>query len=156
MQHSEQKCVHFCSECCIVGYGTSGLWDVRISSIELSAIWDAPALMWRQCDIYRIRFSLAVSSKRLLTMVQMLRISASSGRVNGTRASSSVVGTVTATLLEQPTCENDKWNHFEHNIPISRNVYVSNIIGSHSGAIFAKSAWSDESCSVMGTVNGYC
>ena len=28
MHHSEQKCAHFCSEWCIVGYGTSALWDL--------------------------------------------------------------------------------------------------------------------------------
>ena len=27
MHHSEQKCAHFCSEWCIVGYGTGALWD---------------------------------------------------------------------------------------------------------------------------------
>ena len=32
MHHSEQKCAHFCSECCIVGYGTGALWDLRIRS----------------------------------------------------------------------------------------------------------------------------
>ena len=33
MHHSEQKCAHFCSEWCIVGYGTDALWDLWISSI---------------------------------------------------------------------------------------------------------------------------
>ena len=28
MHHSEQKCAHFCSEWCIVGYGTGALWDL--------------------------------------------------------------------------------------------------------------------------------
>ena len=32
MRHSEQKCVHFCSEWCIVGYGTSALCDLLIWS----------------------------------------------------------------------------------------------------------------------------
>ena len=27
MHHSEQKCVHFCSEWCTVGYGTGAVWD---------------------------------------------------------------------------------------------------------------------------------
>ena len=27
MHHSEQKCAHFCSEWCIVGFGTDALWD---------------------------------------------------------------------------------------------------------------------------------
>ena len=31
--HSEQKCAHFCSEWCIVGYVTSALWDLWISSV---------------------------------------------------------------------------------------------------------------------------
>ena len=28
MHHSEQKCAYFCSEWCIVGYGTGTLWDL--------------------------------------------------------------------------------------------------------------------------------
>ena len=28
MHHSEQKCAHFCSEWCIVGYGTGAFWDI--------------------------------------------------------------------------------------------------------------------------------
>ena len=28
IHHSEQKCVHFCSELCIVGYRTGALWDL--------------------------------------------------------------------------------------------------------------------------------
>ena len=28
LHHSEQKCTHFCSEWCIVGYGTSAFWDL--------------------------------------------------------------------------------------------------------------------------------
>ena len=40
MQHSEQKCAHFCSECCIVGYGTGAFWDLWDWSIEMSA-WKA-------------------------------------------------------------------------------------------------------------------
>ena len=31
--HSEQKCVHFCSEWSIVGYGTGRFWDLWIRSI---------------------------------------------------------------------------------------------------------------------------
>ena len=34
MQHSEQKCAHFCSECCIVGYETGALWDFWNWSID--------------------------------------------------------------------------------------------------------------------------
>ena len=30
MQHSEQKCAHFCSECCIMGYELRDLWDWSI------------------------------------------------------------------------------------------------------------------------------
>ena len=33
MQHSEQKCAHFCSEWCILGYGTGAFWDLWIRSI---------------------------------------------------------------------------------------------------------------------------
>ena len=33
MHHSEQKWAHFCSEWCIVGYGTDALWDLLIRSI---------------------------------------------------------------------------------------------------------------------------
>ena len=33
MHHSEQKCAHFCSEWCIVGYGTGALWNLWIRSI---------------------------------------------------------------------------------------------------------------------------
>ena len=35
MHQSEQKCVHFCSEWYIVGYGPGGLWDLWIRSILL-------------------------------------------------------------------------------------------------------------------------
>ena len=35
MHHSEQKCSHFCSEWCIVGYGTGALWDLWIRSIGI-------------------------------------------------------------------------------------------------------------------------
>ena len=34
MPHSEQKCAHFCSEWCIVGYGTGAFWDLWIRSID--------------------------------------------------------------------------------------------------------------------------
>ena len=34
MQHSEQKCAHFCSECCIMGYGTGAFWDLWDWSIH--------------------------------------------------------------------------------------------------------------------------
>ena len=34
MHHSEQKCAHFCSEWCIVGYGTGALWDLWIWCIR--------------------------------------------------------------------------------------------------------------------------
>ena len=36
MHHSEQKCAHFCSEWCIVGYGTGALWDLWDWSIAVS------------------------------------------------------------------------------------------------------------------------
>ena len=35
MHHSEQKCAHFCSEWCIVGYETSELWDLWGWSIPI-------------------------------------------------------------------------------------------------------------------------
>ena len=35
MHHSEQKCAHFCSEWCIVGYETGALWDLWDWSIKL-------------------------------------------------------------------------------------------------------------------------
>ena len=34
MQHSGQKCAHFCSEYCTVGYGTGALRDLWIRSID--------------------------------------------------------------------------------------------------------------------------
>ena len=36
MHNSEQKCAHFCSELCNVGYGTGALWDL---SIDLITQW---------------------------------------------------------------------------------------------------------------------
>ena len=42
IHHSEQKCVHFCSEWCIVGYGTGALWDLRnwaIAPDKLLQLW---------------------------------------------------------------------------------------------------------------------
>ena len=38
MYHSEQKCAHFCSEWCIVGYGTAALWDLWIRAIECNLV----------------------------------------------------------------------------------------------------------------------
>ena len=35
MHHSEQKCAHFCSEWCIVGYGTGALWELWTRPIDL-------------------------------------------------------------------------------------------------------------------------
>ena len=35
MLHSERKCVHFCSEWSIVGYGTDAFWDLWIRSIPV-------------------------------------------------------------------------------------------------------------------------
>ena len=34
MHHWEQKCAHFCSQWCIVGYGTGALWDLQISCLS--------------------------------------------------------------------------------------------------------------------------
>ena len=47
MHHSEQKCAHFCSEWCIVGYGTGALWDFWISQLTDPNIdWGTPHLHW--------------------------------------------------------------------------------------------------------------
>ena len=40
MHHSESKCAHFCSEWCIVGYGTGELWDLWIG-LTVKQIWQA-------------------------------------------------------------------------------------------------------------------
>ena len=37
VHHAKQKCVHFCSEWCIVGYGTGALWDFWIRSFHVTA-----------------------------------------------------------------------------------------------------------------------
>ena len=34
MHHWEQRCAHFCSQWCIVGYGTGALWDLQISCLS--------------------------------------------------------------------------------------------------------------------------
>ena len=53
MHHSEQKCAHFCSEWCIVGYGTGALWDFwdwqksfmsTLSSHAVTEICPAPTM----------------------------------------------------------------------------------------------------------------
>ena len=36
MHHSEQKCAHFCSEWCIVGYDSDALWDLWNWSIVVT------------------------------------------------------------------------------------------------------------------------
>ena len=41
MHHSEQKCTHFCSEWCIVGYGTGALWDLCNRSTTIPQ-WSRP------------------------------------------------------------------------------------------------------------------
>ena len=46
MHNSEQKCVHFCSEWCIVGYGTGALWDSWAWSI-----WHHDDLVYRDPQI---------------------------------------------------------------------------------------------------------
>ena len=40
--HSEQKCAHFCSVWCIVGYRTSAFWELWICSTRASYIFEAP------------------------------------------------------------------------------------------------------------------
>ena len=37
--HSEQKCAHFCSEWCIVGYETGAFWDLWIRSVKHTKAW---------------------------------------------------------------------------------------------------------------------
>ena len=37
MHHSEQKCDHFCSEWCIMGYEMGVLWELGIISIPLTS-----------------------------------------------------------------------------------------------------------------------
>ena len=37
--HSEQKCAHFCSQWCIVGYGTGALWDLCNSSLTMQLVF---------------------------------------------------------------------------------------------------------------------
>ena len=63
MHHSEQKCGHFCSEWCIVGYENDALWDLWIRSIvheqqnlysDCSCSWQPPyhttvfGIVWKQ------------------------------------------------------------------------------------------------------------
>ena len=43
MHHSEQKCAHFCSEWCIMGYGTGALWELWIISIVTTHQWQGNA-----------------------------------------------------------------------------------------------------------------
>ena len=48
MQHSEQKCAHFCSEWCIVGYGTGALWhlwdwSIMVTSHDCKCVLNHPA-----------------------------------------------------------------------------------------------------------------
>ena len=38
IHHSEQKCAHFCSEWCIVGYGTGALWELGDWSVALVSV----------------------------------------------------------------------------------------------------------------------
>ena len=64
MHHSEQKCAHFCSECCIVGYVTGSSWDFVISPIlgtrtyripwNLRTILFCSPLFCLFCFVYRI------------------------------------------------------------------------------------------------------
>ena len=37
MHHSEQKCAHFCSEWCFVGYGADASWDMWICSLDITS-----------------------------------------------------------------------------------------------------------------------
>ena len=38
IHHSEQKCAHFCSEWCVVGYETGALWDLQERSFEFPCL----------------------------------------------------------------------------------------------------------------------
>ena len=51
MHHSEQKCAHFCSELCILGYGTGTLWDLWIRCI-VAIISSSVKFPRRQCDSF--------------------------------------------------------------------------------------------------------
>ena len=44
MQHSEQKCAHFCSECCC------GIWDMRIVEFVNLAYWYISKSLWNHCS----------------------------------------------------------------------------------------------------------
>ena len=62
MNLSEQKCPHFCSEWCNVGYGTGILWYLWDCSMPLPAIWDVMTPMWPHCsDVYIIRFIIRIT-----------------------------------------------------------------------------------------------
>ena len=44
MHHSEQKCAHFYSKWCIVGYGTGAFWDLWDQSISLKFVSKGPII----------------------------------------------------------------------------------------------------------------
>ena len=54
MHNSEQKCAHFCSEWCTVGYGTGALWDLCDWSIACPTIlsWyhKISVTVWIRCS----------------------------------------------------------------------------------------------------------
>ena len=54
MHHSEKKCAYFCSEWCIVGYGTGALWDLWIRSYirDLITCGLAGEISWITCHLF--------------------------------------------------------------------------------------------------------
>ena len=59
MHHSEQKCAHFCSEWCIMGYGRGALWDLWDWSIA-SLFWGVWTMFlharWPHCRCLVCKF----------------------------------------------------------------------------------------------------
>ena len=59
IHHSEQKYVHFCSDRCIVGYGTGALWDLLILVYSYKCNFHTPetrsslrdGIHWFHCSI---------------------------------------------------------------------------------------------------------
>ena len=60
MHHSEQKCAHFCSEWCIVGYGTGALWYCKIGLIYNTDVLHVIVKESNNCKISR-----CISTKQL-------------------------------------------------------------------------------------------
>ena len=76
MQHSEQKCTHFCSEWCIVGYGTGAFWDFfSIFKSPLSAVLGQTSYIGPKCirltSLYRQLLLVLISADIVLPMIYM-------------------------------------------------------------------------------------